>query len=176
MDDARQRWPRVVAHMIAESLGHCTVNFAPQNPADGGHTQYRNHSDLGEICLRCYQDEVLKSGQPRSDFEGERVRGGMFFSSGNREPLAAGFEEVDGFRDFCVIGQADARKYNRHTLALIDASAQVMTAYERMAIGGLEGYITMLARPHRPEKLPREVHRHSYGKVDPIVKTIVCPQ
>lgn len=141
----------------------CQRQVCTQNPANGWHTQYRSHSDRGEICLRCYQDEVLKNGQPRSDFEGDQIRGGMFFSSGNREALAAGFKEANEFQDFYVTGRADAGKYNRHALALIDAGTQIVTAYERMAIGGLEGYITMLAKPHRAEKIPRVVRRHAHG-------------
>ena len=98
------------------------------------------------MCLRCYQDEILENGQPRSDFEGEEMGGGMFFSWGNREAKAAGFEEVEDFRDFYITNLASVLRYNSQALRLIDDGAQVITAYERMAIGGLEGYVTMLAR------------------------------
>jgi hypothetical protein len=124
----------------------CQRQVCTQNPANGWHVQYRSHADLGEVCLRCYQEEILKNGQPRSDFEDEEIGGGMFFSWGNREAKAAGFEEVDPFRDFHVANLNSVRRYNSHALWLIEGGAQVMTAYERMAIGGLEGYVTMLAR------------------------------
>ena len=70
----------------------------------------------------------------------------MFFSWGNREAKRAGFEEVEAFQDFYVTNRASAKRYNSHALTLLDAGAQVITGYERMAIGGLEGFITMLAR------------------------------
>jgi len=35
-----------------------------------------DHSELGEVCLRCYQDEILENGQPRSGFDGEAIGAG----------------------------------------------------------------------------------------------------
>lgn len=123
----------------------CERQVCTQNPRNGWMWQYRNHADLGEICLRCYEKVILENGQPRIDFEGNKIAGGMFFSGDNREPLNAGFEEVDGFYNYFVQDGAAAKRYNRKALELIDASYKVITAYERLAIGGLEGYITMLA-------------------------------
>jgi len=124
----------------------CTRLVCEQNPANGWHVQFREHADLGYICLRCYEKETLESGQPRSDFGGSKIRGGMFFSSGNREPRENGFEEVPEFTDYFVNGAESARRYNRQALELIDAGHKVLTGYERLAIGGLEGYITMMSK------------------------------
>lgn len=124
----------------------CARRVCEQNPRNGWHIQFRDHENLGHVCLRCYQDEILENGQPRSDFESESIRGGMFFSWGNTEPKDAGFLDVVRFKDYFVEGPESARKYNAHALSLIDSQSMVLTAFDRLAIGGLEGYITMMAR------------------------------
>jgi hypothetical protein len=61
----------------------CGRAVCTQNPSNGWHVQYRDHSELGRICLRCYEREILENGQPRADFRGSSIEGGMFFSYGN---------------------------------------------------------------------------------------------
>lgn len=130
-------------YLICEA---CARRVCEQNPHNGWHIQFRHNENLGYICVRCYQDEILKNGQPRADLESGSIYGGMFFSWGNTEPKDAGFQEVAGFRDYFVEGLESARKYNTHALSLIDGKCNVLTAFDRLAIGGLEGYITMMAK------------------------------
>jgi len=125
----------------------CNRIVCEQNPRNGWHVQFRDHADLGYICLRCYETEILANGQPREDFEGNKIHGGMSFSGDNHEPNDAGFEEVTGFVDYFINGSETVRPYNSHALSLIDSGHKVITGYERLAIGGLEGYVTMFAKP-----------------------------
>jgi hypothetical protein len=67
----------------------------------------------------------------------------MFFSTFNPEAREAGFEPVDGFDHFFVNDGRSAERYNAQAMKLIKEGARVITAYERLAIGGLEGYVTM---------------------------------
>jgi len=127
----------------------CGRMVCEQNPANGWHIQFRDHADLGYICLRCYEKEILGNGQPRSDFEGSRIRGGMFFSGDNHEPFNAGFEPVYEFEDYFVNSAESVRRLNEKALDLIDEGAKVVTGYERLAIGGLEAYVTLFAKPHK---------------------------
>ncbi len=124
----------------------CGRMVCQQNPANGWMCQFREHADLGDICLRCYETEILKNGQPRSDFEDAQIKGGMFFNGGNPEPKAKGFDTVDGFDHFYVTGADTARRYNSRALELIDRRHKVLTAYESLGIGGSEGFITMMAK------------------------------
>ncbi|MDA2912537.1 hypothetical protein MYX77_01005 [Acidobacteriia bacterium AH_259_A11_L15] len=124
----------------------CDRQVCEQNPRNGWMLQFRKHTDLGYICLCCYQDEILKNGQPRSDFEGHTIDGGMFFSYGNTEAQDAGFEEVPEFIDYFIRSADDVRPYNQHALKLIDTGHKVISGYERLAIGGLEGYVTMMSK------------------------------
>lgn len=48
--------------------------------------------------------------------------------------------------DYFVNGAESAKRYNRKALELVDSGNKVLTAYERLAIGGLEGYITMMSK------------------------------
>jgi len=127
----------------------CGRTVCEQNPANGWMMQFREHKELGYVCLKCYETEILENGQPRSDFAGSRIGGGMFFSGDNREPLNAGYDYVYEFRDFFVSGPETARRFNRKALELIDGSHRVVTGYERLAIGGLEGYVSMFAKRTR---------------------------
>jgi hypothetical protein len=146
------------AYIHADSFGYrdcesCGRTICQQHPGNGWQWQFREHEDLGETCLKCYQDEILENGQPRSDFESVphqpagKIKGGMFFSWGNTEPKEAGFEEVDGFDNYFVQDRTHAVLYNERALQLIDAGRRVLTGFERMAIGGLEGYITLMVKP-----------------------------
>lgn len=125
----------------------CGRTVCEQNPRNGWMAQFRDHADLGYVCLKCYETEILENGQPRVDFQGNRIGGGMFFSGDNHEPLNTGFESVPDFTDYFVNSSEEAARYNRHALDLFDTGQKVLTAYERLAIGGLEGYITMMSKP-----------------------------
>jgi hypothetical protein len=125
----------------------CGRTVCEQNPANGWMWQFRNHPELGYIDLRCYQKAILEHGQPRSDFTGSQIRGGMFFCWNNTEAREAGFEEVSDYSDFFVQTKDAARDFNRKALELIDSGHKVIIAMERMAIGNLEGYITLMSKP-----------------------------
>lgn len=112
----------------------------------GLHANFRSHTRLGHACLRCYEREVLTCGQPREDYETDVIRGGMFFNHANPEPKNAGYTEVNGFKNYLVKSHQDANTYNEKARELIDTDHRVLTALERMAIGGPEGYITMFAK------------------------------
>lgn len=58
----------------------------------------------------------------------------------------AGGQIVDNFHNFYMTDAESAGRYNAEARRLIDAGSKVLTGYESLAIGGLEGYITMFAR------------------------------
>lgn len=145
------------AYIHADSFGYreceaCYRTVCQQHPGNGWQWQFREHPELGEICLRCYQEEILEKGQPVQDFiDDTKIHGGMFFSSHNREPLNAGFEPVEGFENYFIHGRTRTAIYNEKAFELIEKGYLVVTGFERLAIGGLEGYITMFARRESPK-------------------------
>ena len=84
------------------------------------------------------------------EFEREKLETGripgMFFSCGNTEAREAGYIEVVGFTNYFVGSREAADRFRKKALELIDEGQKVVVAYERLAIGGGEGYVTLLAK------------------------------
>ena len=122
----------------------CGRVICQQNPANGWMVQYRLTDDE-MTCLRCYQEDILKNGMPLEDFEDNRL-GGMFFSGDNHEQLEAGYREIPGFTYTFVSSIEEASRVCNEACVLISAGYKVIVSFERMAIGGGEGYITLWAK------------------------------
>lgn len=108
---------------------HCYRWVCRQNPAQGYHVQYRWLEDGGdEVCLRCYEEHILENGVDREAIENGQLPG-MFFSSGNPEPLEAGYHQI--------LDHASDIDFVRDTvLAAMDNGNQVVIGYERLGLGG----------------------------------------
>lgn len=117
----------------------CDRCICKQNPSHGWHGQYRE-VDNGMICLKCYEEVILREGIPRYKFE-NGVIAGMFFSTGNTEALDAGWEEVD---TFFIRNQDSIDRYCKKAMDLIDEKYMVINCYESMGLGGGEGTVTMM--------------------------------
>ena len=129
----------------------CCRLVCRQSPSNGWHVQVREMED-GEVCLQCYEIMILRDGLPREGFENGTI-GGMFFSGDNREPYDAGYTIVEGFNDYHV-GNSEA--VCSKAIELINSGYQVVIGFERMAIGGLEGYITMFYKKEVKNGQPHE--------------------
>jgi hypothetical protein len=123
---------------------HCEREICGQNRKNGWHIQYRDYDD-STVCLRCYEALILENGIEREKLEKGEIPG-MFFSYGNLEPKKAGFEEVPDFQNFLVASMNDSDVFIKKALELMDEGRKVVVSYERMAIGGLEGYVTMMVK------------------------------
>jgi hypothetical protein len=120
----------------------CDRIICEQHPGNGWHTQYRERGDE-QICLRCYEKEILTEGIPREKFEEGHLEG-MFFSGDNHELRDAGFVAVVDYAH--VSGTASAKDLCKQAIELIDSGKLVVIGFESMAIGGLEGNISMWAK------------------------------
>ena len=119
----------------------CDREICGQNPTNGWHIQFRVHSD-SMMCLSCYQEEILKNGCSRDSFEDGSLPG-MFFNVGNHAVLDAGFKEVGCYS---VTSHSCSTKLCRRAIQYIDNGYKVLIAWERIAIGGSEGTITMFIK------------------------------
>jgi len=119
----------------------CGRTICEQNPANGWQIQYRM-LDYEQICLKCYEEHILENGIDREKFLRNEIPG-MFFSWGNTEAEDAGYEEVEGFTNYFV---GDERPFCQKAVEMIDSGYKVIVGYESMAIGGLEGTVTMLVK------------------------------
>ena len=81
----------------------------------------------------------MRDGTPREDFENGKLPG-MFF---NASDLVDWELVVD---DAYIRGKDDARRVCDTAIEKIDAGYKCLVAYERMAIGGSEGYVSLYAK------------------------------
>ena len=123
----------------------CGRTICEQNPLNGWHVQYRFDNYGEQICLSCFEKEILENGISREKFE-EKTIAGMFFSHGNTEAIDQGYEEISNFQNILIKSQKTVDEYCKKALELIDQGFNVINAYESMGIGGGEGYVTMLAK------------------------------
>lgn len=122
----------------------CDREICEQNPRNGWHIQYRDY-DGERVCLRCYKDLILENGVEREKIEAGEIPG-MFFNWGNPEAKEAGYREVPGFTNYFVNGQEKVDTFRKKALQLMDEGKKVVIGYESLAIGGGEGYVTMMVK------------------------------
>ncbi len=117
----------------------CQRTIIRQCPSNGWHSYVREY-DGEDICLSCYEHILLREGIARETFEAGKIEG-MFF---NQQDLAdAGYEKASGMESIYIRTKCDAELYCSEALRVMDEGYIAVTDYERMAIGGLEGYVTM---------------------------------
>ena len=117
----------------------CQRTIIRQCPANGWHSYVRDYEDE-EICLGCFERIIIKEGIARKRFEAGKLDG-MFFNE--QDLVNAGYEMVPDMENFFVRTKYDVERYCSVALQYIDEGYLVISEYEHMAIGGLEGYQTM---------------------------------
>jgi len=123
----------------------CEREICGQNPMNGWHTQFRRTDDGDDICLSCYEADILEHGCSREKFEAYTLPG-MFFSGDNHEPLEAGYVIVPGYDNAFIRDREAVFDVCNLALELMDLGAKVLCGYESMAIGGGEGYISLFVK------------------------------
>jgi hypothetical protein len=108
----------------------CNRYVCGQNPSNGWHSQIHVHDGWIE-CNKCYEERVLSEGI-NSDFDNNLP--GQFFNDKDIE--ANGWQIIND--------HVKGSKQVIDTVAkLINSGRKVLINYERMAIGGLEGYVSV---------------------------------
>jgi len=133
----------------------CNRIVIRQSPSSGWHSYVRETED-GEVCLRCWEEDIYENGIPREKFE-EVLIPGMSY---NRGDLAShGFGQVPGFEYFPITSGLKAKAFCDAAIQVIDGGCLVAVDYERMAIGGLEGYVTMWAKKNASLDFVKVAHQ-----------------
>jgi hypothetical protein len=133
----------------------CNRIIIRQCPSNGWQSYVRETED-GEVCLRCWEEDIYENGVPREEFEEGQIPG-MFYNRGDLE--SHGYEPVPGFDNFPITSGFNARAFCDAAIRVIDEGFLVAVDYERMAIGGLEGYVTLWAKKNVSldfEKVPHQ--------------------
>lgn len=120
----------------------CGREVCQQNPRNGWMVQYR-YEDSTMYCLKCYEEDILENGHSEEKFKNGQIPG-MFLNDSDLED--AGFEPVLPFTDYFVRTTNSAQVFANKALELINNGFKVVVNYERMAIGGIEGTVSMWAK------------------------------
>jgi hypothetical protein len=97
--------------------------------------------DDEEICVKCYQDEVLESGHDVEDFEHIP---GDFFNDSDLEKH--GWIRVPRFGNFHIAGSHEVKVFRDTARGLIKAGKKVLVNYDAMGIGGSDGYVSLFQK------------------------------
>jgi hypothetical protein len=109
---------------------------------NGWRSYVHTREDGGEICMKCYQEELLEEGTSAESFEAGIP--GDFFA---RDTLVdCGYSPVPGIEHFFVHNEETRGRVCRMALDLISRGRKVVADYDSMAYGGGEGFITLWSR------------------------------
>jgi len=130
----------------------CERTICEQNPLNGWHVQWRplDEGSGEQICLACYKKRLLESGLTDEEIASGTMHG-MFFNT--RDLDEAGFIEHSSHN---VKNTDDAKAVSEELKKLKAEGNIVLINYDRLAIGGLEGFIEVYYRPAK-EATPIEV-------------------
>lgn len=146
----------------------CGRIICQQNPRNGWHVQMRVMNDCETLCLKCVEELTLSEGITAEEcgmrtgkttaagiIDGEVYIDGTVYRPKSSIGAKAMFHSHSELRDagfteghsFYVTDEASARRVNYYMLERIAAGSTVLVDLDRMAIGGLEGYVTVWTRP-----------------------------
>lgn len=113
----------------------CDRNIATSR----GHLSHvRTIDECEQICLQCYQEEILENGVDVELIQEGKLPG-MFFNHGNAEVTDAGWE-THKYNFFVHFGQ---REELMNELLELSEKYKLIIAYEHLSIMGDEGWISI---------------------------------
>jgi len=122
----------------------CYRTICEQNPRNGWMVQYRvdDFEDYEQICLQCYQTELLENGVNREKIENGEIDG-MFFNY--NDPVLESWEKFINCR---FINSEQSKDDLLHeVLVNIDNDYKVIIGFERLGLGGGEGSVSVFRTP-----------------------------
>lgn len=129
----------------------CERYVCYRNPANGYRVQFHlNDEDFQ--CMSCYQEDLLKNGQPESDFTSNNIGGGDFFST--PELVEAGYKPVEEWQDIRITTEADCANFNARATEIMNAGGQVITSINRLGVPAIEGYVSLWSIKSNVGKAP----------------------
>lgn len=128
-------------YFLCEECNRLIISQCPDN----GWRSYKHYRDDGsEICVRCYQENILANGHDADDFKDGNIPGD-FYSS--QDVSSADWVLVQGMSRCYITGKESARVFIDKALELIGKGYKVLVNYDAMAIGGGEGYVSLYFKP-----------------------------
>jgi hypothetical protein len=107
---------------------------------DNGWRGYFKTDGDEDICVRCYQERRLADGEPLESFDDGHIPGDFYDSS---ELANYNWALVPGLQGVHISGSKGAAEFCARAIAFIKDGQKVLVDYERMGIGGGEGYVSL---------------------------------
>ena len=120
----------------------CHRTIIRQCPSNGWRS-YVKERDGKEICVKCYQDEVLANGEIIEAFEGGRIPGDFYNEWDIR---GNGWKPIDKLGNFFFSGSESAKRFCDSAIGLINQGKKVLVDYDSIAITGEEGYVSLFVK------------------------------
>jgi hypothetical protein len=120
----------------------CGRYVCEQNPSNGYHAQYRIINGE-QICLQCYEKEILENGVDTEQLK-EGQLPGMFFNIGNHEIKDTGYKVLK--ENVFINGDKTAKKWAKTLFNLTELGWKVIVAYERLSMMGDEGTVSFYGK------------------------------
>ena len=117
----------------------CGRTICVQNPSNGWMTHFREVDD-DEICLKCFEELKFGEGITDAEIESGELKG-MFYSNVELEEHGFTFHS-----NHYVQGSDHARRVLAEAKALKEDNYIVFLGYDALAIGGLEGHISLFKK------------------------------
>uniref|UniRef100_A0A6H1ZXA6 Uncharacterized protein n=1 Tax=viral metagenome TaxID=1070528 RepID=A0A6H1ZXA6_9ZZZZ len=117
---------------------------------DNGWRSYRKEHRGEEICVKCYQEIKLEEGENVEMFEKGKIPGDFYNAS---DLNAFGWSLVPGMGDKHIDTTSSSHAFCQMALTMTRKGYKVLVDYDNMAIGGLEGYVSLYCKRPKPEPI-----------------------
>lgn len=126
-------------YFTCAACGRMIIRQCPDN----GWRSYVKIVDDEEICVACYQDNVLQNGVDVEKLREGRIPGDFF---GRDDILEHGWSPVEEYQGYFIRGDSRKKEFCGAAIALADAGKKVMIDYDNLAIDGSEGYVSLYSK------------------------------
>jgi hypothetical protein len=118
----------------------CGRTIIRQCPYNGWRSYVKIVDDYEEICVACYQANVLTNGMDRESFERGTIPGDFF---DEKELSNYDWSLVQGKDSIRIADSDSAKKLCAEIIEIMDKGYKALINYDSMAIGGSEGYVSV---------------------------------
>jgi hypothetical protein len=120
----------------------CNRTICEQDPSNGWNVQYRviDPEEYERVCTKCYEHHILNFGMNEMICEHKQLSGLFGIQAISQE---YGFKIVEPFDNYHI---GDAELLIAKAKELDAIGHIIIVQFDRMAIGGIEGYVTMFSK------------------------------
>jgi hypothetical protein len=127
----------------------CNRLIISQCPSNGWRS-YKQIDNAGrDICVKCYQDNILENGHDADDLKRNNIPGDFYNES---DISINNWSLVQGMSDCRIAGSESAENFMAKARELAAVGNKVLINYGAMGIGGGEGYVSLYIKSDKIEE------------------------